>query len=216
MAQAGELRRQRRRRRATYTSTSAITIRNFRQLGEQPTFLSERNIDVVGTINLDRLLPRGSDSRCRSRSTKSRWRTIRCTCRRPTSPVRGIPGVRKPRNDVTTYSLTVRRSTPMNARHARPAGQQPVGDDELRRPASIARSIRTATRTTSAFARLSRCRRQRAHAARFAGWSNGALGGNLFRWNPDAVPRDARVRSRHRPASRRSSSPPTPPTISRR
>src|SRR5262249_9948232 len=30
---------------------------NFRQMGEQPSFLSERNIGVVGTVNLDRFLP---------------------------------------------------------------------------------------------------------------------------------------------------------------
>ena len=30
---------------------------NFRLLGEQPTFLSERNIDISSTIRLDKLLP---------------------------------------------------------------------------------------------------------------------------------------------------------------
>ena len=30
---------------------------NFRLLGEQPTFLSERNVDLSSTIRLDKLLP---------------------------------------------------------------------------------------------------------------------------------------------------------------
>ena len=51
----------------------------------------------------------------------------------------------------------------MNAGMLGAAGQQPVGDDELRDAASIARSTRTATRATSSFGhRLSRRRRQRA------------------------------------------------------
>ena len=65
----------------------------FRQLGEQPTFLSERNVDRRRTINLDRLLPRQFRPRAAADDQQgSRWRTIRCICRKPTSPGEAFRG----------------------------------------------------------------------------------------------------------------------------
>jgi cell surface protein SprA len=87
---------------------------NFRQLGEQPSFLSERNIGVVGTIRLDRFLPRGLGLALPLTINKVSIANDPLYLTQTDISASGVPGVRKPRTDLTNYSVTVRRSAPMN------------------------------------------------------------------------------------------------------
>ena len=155
----------------------------FRQLGEQPTFLSERNVDVVGTINLDRLLPRSFGLALPLTVNKASLANNPLYLSQTDIPGAGIPGLRKPRNDVTTYSLTMRRSTPLNA-------------------GMLGALVNNLAATTSYVTGIDRTEYQDGNARNFSfaldylvaddssrafvlpGWSNGAMGGNLFRWNP--------------------------------
>ena len=86
---------------------------NFRQLGEQPTFLSERNIDIASTVNLERLLPRSLGVAVPLTITKVSLANNPFFLSQTDIPGQGIAGLRKPQTDLTTYSLSVRRSAPM-------------------------------------------------------------------------------------------------------
>ncbi|MGE5730399.1 MAG: hypothetical protein ACM37U_00565, partial [Gemmatimonas sp.] len=87
---------------------------NFRQLGEQPSFLQERNVDVASTIRLDKLLPRTLGLALPLTITKLSLATDPLYLSQSDISGKGIPGLRKPKNDLTTYSLTVRRTTPLD------------------------------------------------------------------------------------------------------
>ena len=85
---------------------------NFRQLGEQPTFETQRNIDMTATVRLEKLLP--ASAGVALPLTISRLSLAEDPLYLDQSDIsgKGIPGLRKPKNDLTTYSLTARRSTP--------------------------------------------------------------------------------------------------------
>jgi cell surface protein SprA len=83
---------------------------NFRQLADQPTFLSERNIDVASTINLERLLPRGLGLSMPLTVTKTALGNDPLYLTQTDIPGASIPGVRKPETDLSTYTLSVRRT----------------------------------------------------------------------------------------------------------
>ena len=87
---------------------------NFRQLGEQPTFLQERNVDIASTIRLDKLLPQRLGLALPLTITKISLATDPLYLSETDISEKGTPGLRKPKNDLTTYSLTVRRTTPID------------------------------------------------------------------------------------------------------
>jgi hypothetical protein len=87
---------------------------NFRLLGEQPTFLSERNIDVASTVRLDKLLPGGLGLALPLTITKTSLGNDPLYLSQSDISGRGTPGLRRPRNDRTVYSLSVRRTTPID------------------------------------------------------------------------------------------------------
>jgi hypothetical protein len=87
---------------------------NFRQLNEQPSFLQERNVDIASTIRLDKVLPKGLGLALPLTITKLSLATDPLYLSQTDISGKGIPGLRKPKNDLTTYSLTVRRTTPLN------------------------------------------------------------------------------------------------------
>ncbi|HEX3866659.1 MAG TPA: cell surface protein SprA [Gemmatimonadaceae bacterium] len=89
---------------------------NFRQIGEQATFLGERDVDISGTFRLDKLLPAGAGVALPLSITKVSSASNPAYLTQTDISTSGIPGVRKPRDDLTTYSLTARRSTPMDIR----------------------------------------------------------------------------------------------------
>jgi hypothetical protein len=86
---------------------------NFRTLGEAPTFLSERDIDISSTIRLDKLLPAGLGVTLPLTITKSSIGNDPLYLSQSDISGGAISGLRKPQNDRTTYSLTVRRTTPI-------------------------------------------------------------------------------------------------------
>ncbi|HVZ76366.1 MAG TPA: cell surface protein SprA [Gemmatimonadaceae bacterium] len=86
---------------------------NFRQLGEQPTFLDERTLELGGTLHLEKLVP-------------ARWNVaLPLTFNHVISsaapqflsgtdlPGAGIGGLRTPRDAVTTYTLMARPRVPL-------------------------------------------------------------------------------------------------------
>ena len=89
---------------------------NFRQLGDQPTFLSERNIDIASTVHLEKLLPKGIGLSLPLTITKVSTSSDPLYLSGTDVLGKGIAGLRKPRNDQTTYSLTARRTIPVNGR----------------------------------------------------------------------------------------------------
>jgi cell surface protein SprA len=88
---------------------------NFRQLAEQPTFLSERNVDMASTVNLEKLLPRGVGFSLPLTITKVSLANDPLYLSQTDIPGKGIPGLRTPKTDLTTYSLSVRRTTPVSS-----------------------------------------------------------------------------------------------------
>jgi hypothetical protein len=87
---------------------------NFRQLGEQPSFLQEKNVDIASTIRLDKLLPQSLGLALPLTITRLSLATDPLYLSQTDISGNGIPGLRKPKNDLTTYSLTVRRTTPID------------------------------------------------------------------------------------------------------
>jgi hypothetical protein len=85
---------------------------NFRQLGEQAQFLGERDIDMSAVVRLDKLLPATTGVSLPLTITKLSYGNDPLYLTQTDISSAGIPGVRKPRNDVTTYSLTARKTIP--------------------------------------------------------------------------------------------------------
>jgi hypothetical protein len=86
---------------------------NFRQIGEQPTYLSERNIDIVSTVRLDKLVGGATGWAMPLTITKLSLANDPLFLTRTDIGGNGIAGLRKPRNDYTSYSLTVKRTAPL-------------------------------------------------------------------------------------------------------
>jgi hypothetical protein len=85
---------------------------NFRQVGEAPTFLGERNLDISGTLHLEKMLPQRWGIALPL--TINKFSLANDPLYLSRSDISGrVPGVRKPKSDLTTYSLSVRRSTPL-------------------------------------------------------------------------------------------------------
>lgn len=88
---------------------------HFRQLGEQPGFLGEKNVDVAGTFHLEKLLPRswsgGFSVPLTINKLSSSIDPLYLSGTDISGP--GVASLRTPKNDVTTYTLSVRRSTPV-------------------------------------------------------------------------------------------------------
>src|SRR6185437_166404 len=86
---------------------------NFRQLGEQQTFMGQRTVDLASTVRLDKLLPRALGLALPLTITKVSLGEDPLYLAQ--SDIRGSAsaGLRKPKNDLTTYSLTVRHTAPL-------------------------------------------------------------------------------------------------------
>lgn len=88
---------------------------NFRQMGEQPTFLGQRTTDMSATVRLEKLLPPGLGFSLPMTITKLSLGTDPLYLSQTDISARGIGTVRAPKNDITTYSLSIRRSTPLKS-----------------------------------------------------------------------------------------------------
>ncbi len=95
---------------ADFQATLSNRDPNFRQLGEQPSFETERNIDMRATLRLEKLLPAGAGVSLPLTISKLSLAEDPLYLEQTDISGKGIPGLRKPRNDLTTYSLTARRT----------------------------------------------------------------------------------------------------------
>ncbi len=86
---------------------------NFRQLGEQPTFETDQDMDVTATFRLEKLLPASAGISLPLTVSKISSAEDPLYLEESDISGKGIAGLRKPKNDLTTYSLTARRSTPV-------------------------------------------------------------------------------------------------------
>ncbi len=86
---------------------------NFRQLGEQPTFETDQDMDVTATLRLEKLLPASAGISLPLTVSKISSAEDPLYLEETDISGKGITGLRKPKNDLTTYSLTARRSTPL-------------------------------------------------------------------------------------------------------
>jgi hypothetical protein len=87
---------------------------NFRQVGEQPTFLGERAFDIPGTLHLERMLPERWAGGIALPLTINKLSLANDPLYLSHTDIagQGVPGLRKPKTELTTYSLSVRRATP--------------------------------------------------------------------------------------------------------
>ncbi len=92
--------------------------RSFRQLAEQPTFNTQDALDVISTFQLGKLVPGLGLSapltiNHRAAGSDPYFMTSSDVL------ADGVPGLRTPRSSATSYSLTMRRSVPLeNSRYA--------------------------------------------------------------------------------------------------
>ena len=171
---------------------------NFRQLGEEPSFLGERTLDMGATVRLDKLLPRSIGLALPLTITKLSAANNPFYLSQSDIRGAGIPGLRKPKNDLTTYSLTVRRTTPITTSFVGPllnnlsaTSTYVTGVDRTEFQDGNARNF--------PFAIDYLVTDDTARTARLPGWIDGSLGllpailqagpvgalrGTAFRWNP--------------------------------
>jgi hypothetical protein len=88
---------------------------NFRQIGEQPNFLGQNNVDMAMTLQLHRLLPKSIGLAVPLTITRTSMGNDPLYLSRSDISGSEIPGLRKPKNDLTTYSVSVRRTTPISS-----------------------------------------------------------------------------------------------------
>lgn len=86
---------------------------NFRQVGEVPSFLGERNVDLVGTLHLEKLLPRSWGFALPLSINKFSLTNAPRYLTHTDIPGAGFEDLRKPKTELTTYSLSIRRATPI-------------------------------------------------------------------------------------------------------
>jgi cell surface protein SprA len=86
---------------------------NFRQLGEQATFLGQQTVDMSSTVRLDKLLPAAAGVSLPLTITKSSLADNPLYLSQTDLAGSSIDGLRKPKDDLTTYSLSLRRTKPL-------------------------------------------------------------------------------------------------------
>ncbi|GAC1653798.1 MAG: hypothetical protein NVS4B3_17180 [Gemmatimonadaceae bacterium] len=86
---------------------------NFRQLGEQPTFVTDGAAEVISTLRLDKFLPRALGFELPFTVTHTTAGHDPLFISR--SDLRGdaVEGLRTPRSSTTTYGISVRRTAPL-------------------------------------------------------------------------------------------------------
>ena len=87
---------------------------NFRQLGEQPSFLTNDDLEVTGTWRLDRFLPPGLGLALPLTVTHRASGANPEFLSRSDIAGSAVPGLRAPRAEQTTYTLNARRATPID------------------------------------------------------------------------------------------------------
>ncbi len=98
---------------ADFRATIARKNPNFRQLNELPSFIDEQSVDLASTVRLEKLLPRGAGVTMPFTVTKISSDNQPLFLSQTDIRGGGIPGLRTPKTDLTTYSLSVRRTQPL-------------------------------------------------------------------------------------------------------
>lgn len=86
---------------------------NFRQLAEAPTYLTDQQVDVSGTVRLDRLLPGTSGWAAPLTFTAGRGSTTPEFLTRSDVRAEDIAALRTPEQRTTGVALSVRRASPL-------------------------------------------------------------------------------------------------------
>lgn len=86
---------------------------NFRQLGESPSFLTNDDLDVSATWRLDRFLPSSWGMALPLSITHRASGADPQFLSRSDIPGTSVPGLREPRSQQTSYTLSARRATPL-------------------------------------------------------------------------------------------------------
>lgn len=86
---------------------------NFRQLGEQPTYLANSGLDIATSVRLERLIPRAGGYAMPLTVSHTRSANDPLFLSQSDIPAAGIDRLRTPRNEATRYGLSVYRTTPV-------------------------------------------------------------------------------------------------------
>jgi hypothetical protein len=86
---------------------------NFRQIGESPSFLTNDDVELSGTWRLDRFLPAWWGMALPLTVTRRASGASPEFLSRSDIPGAAVSGLRTPRTEQTTYSLSARRATPL-------------------------------------------------------------------------------------------------------
>ena len=86
---------------------------NFRQLTDQPSFVDDRVLDVVGTLHLEKLLPVSLGFAVPLTITHVSSSSTPQFLSGTDVPGAGVPNLRAPATGITTYALSVRRTGPI-------------------------------------------------------------------------------------------------------
>ncbi|MES2177618.1 MAG: cell surface protein SprA [Gemmatimonadota bacterium] len=86
---------------------------NFHQLTDQPSFVDDRLIDVIGTLHLEKLLPANLGLSVPLTVTHVSSASTPLYLSGTDVPGGGVPNLRAPSTGVTTYALSVRRTAPL-------------------------------------------------------------------------------------------------------
>ncbi len=86
---------------------------HFRQLGEMPSFVNDDQISVASAVRLDRFLPHGLGLLLPFSVSHARTASDPLFLSRSDLSGIGLAGLRTPRSNATTYTLSARRATPL-------------------------------------------------------------------------------------------------------
>jgi hypothetical protein len=86
---------------------------NFRQLGEQPTFMADNQFNLSSSVRLDRFLPRSLGLVLPLTVSHSQTRGDPLFFSRSDLTAPDVPGARTPRTSATSYTLAMRRAEPL-------------------------------------------------------------------------------------------------------
>lgn len=88
---------------------------HFRQLGENPSFLSNTGIDVSTAVRLERLVPGLAGYSAPLNITRSQGTSRPLFLSQTDIPGGDVEGLRTPRSEITRYSFSLRRVVPVTA-----------------------------------------------------------------------------------------------------
>ncbi|MBX6332813.1 MAG: cell surface protein SprA, partial [Gemmatimonadaceae bacterium] len=174
---------------------------NFRQLAEQPTFVTDDQFDLASSIRLEKFLPAGVGLLLPFTVSHTSTGGIPRFLSSSDLTADAIAGVRTPRTSATSYSLLVRRATPLER-----SALAPIVNNLTLNASYLTSSSRSEfqTGTTSSFTGgLDYDLVSQARTARTPGWLRGlidllpgwlrntdllrALHDATIRWNPTQV-----------------------------